>query len=132
MAYTATVSGPTITVLNGRTFYRWTITEVEASQTSEFAISDAPLIGTIVLYNATRTAGTGVNINPTIGRASGFVSNTQNEIGTNTTTAGHINDASNLRYNGITNGKIFIRNTPSSAVADHSISTEIEIISGVI
>ena len=132
MAYVATVSDPTIKVINGRTHYRWTISEVEAASGSEFSIGGAPLVGTIILYRATRTAGTGTTINPIIGRAASFVASTQNHIGTNSSTAAYINDASNLRYNGITAGKIFIRSMPNNAAADHSISTEIEIVEGVI
>lgn len=132
MAYAATVTGPTINVYNGRRHFLWLVSEVEAASTSEFNLTDAPAVGTVVLYKVTRTAGTGTTVNPALGRATSFTASTQNHIGTNTTTAASISDATNLRYSGLTAGKIFVRNTPNSAVADHAISTEIEIIEGVI
>jgi hypothetical protein len=132
MAYAATVSSPTITVVNGRRHFRWTISEVEAATSSEFIITGAPQIGTLVLYNATRTAGTGTTINPLLGRAAAFASGTQNHIATNATTAAHIGDASNVRYSGLVSGEIFVRNNPNNVTADHSISTEIVIVEGVI
>lgn len=132
MAYLATVSGPTKNVINGRIHYRWTISEAEAASGSEFKLSEAPLTGTVILYQATLTAGTGTTINPTMGRAASFVASTQNHMGTNSSTSVHINDGSNLRYAGLVAGEIFIRSTVNSAVADHTILTEIEIIEGII
>jgi hypothetical protein len=132
MAYAATVSVPTIKVIAGRNHFRWTISEAEAASGSEFKISDAPPTGTLILYQSTLTAGTGTTINPIVGRVASFTANTQNHMGTNSSTSVHINDGSNLRYAGLVAGEIFIRSTVNSAVADHTILTEIEIIEGII
>ena len=72
MPYTAIVTGPTISVLSGQVHYRWTVTETGASQTTDFALPGAPAIGTVTLYRAVRTAGTGTLLNPRLGRATGF------------------------------------------------------------
>ena len=133
MAYSATVTGPTINHLGGRDYYRWSIAEVEASSTSEFVISGAPQIGTIVLYSAQLVSGAGTTINPILGRSGSFTASTMNHIATNTTTAARINDSTNLRYGGlITTGSIFVRSTPNSVTANHVISTEIEIVQGIV
>ena len=132
MAYTATVTGPVEYMVGGRKHLRWTISETEAASTSEFTITGAPRVGTVVLYQATLTAGTGTTITPKLGKAATFSSSTQNHIATNTTSAAHINDSTNLRYTGLTLDKIFVRSTPNSVTADHSISTIIEMIEGVL
>jgi hypothetical protein len=119
---------PTIDVVGGRTHYRWTVNETLASQTTEFVIAGAPLVGTMTLYEAKLTAGTGTLINPRIGRTAGFA---LTDVGarTNATTAARIDDAASVRYTSTT-GKLYCRNYPNNAAADHSISTEIVIVAG--
>ena len=119
---------PTVSVIRGRRHFRWVVAETLASQTTEFVIAGAPLIGTMTLYQAKLTAGTGTLINPRIGRAAAFA---LTDLGayTSSLTAAVINDATNLRYTSTT-GKLSIRNYPNNAAADHSISTEIEIVEG--
>lgn len=119
---------PTITVIGTRTHYHWTVAETLASQTTEFVIAGAPLVGTMTLYQAKLTAGTGTLLNPRIGRSAGFA---LTDLGahTSTLTAAVIDDATNLRYTS-TDGKLHVRNYPNNATADHSISTEIEIVAG--
>ena len=119
---------PVITTIRGRRHYRWTVSETLASQATEFVIAGAPLVGTMTLYEAKLTAGTGTLINPRIGRSAGFA---LTDVGarTNATTAARIDDATNVRYTSTT-GKLYVRNYPNNAAADHSISTEIEIVEG--
>lgn len=132
MAYTATVTGPTTYTINGIRYIRWTITETEAASTSEFSITGVPQMGTVVHYQATLTTGSGTTITPKLGKSGSFSSSTQNHIATNTTSAAHINDSTNVRFGGLTKDVMFIRSTPNSATADHGISTLIEVVEGVI
>jgi len=131
MPYASTVVGPTISVIKGRATYRWTISETGAAPTDTWTITGAPAVGTVTLYRANLTAGTGVTINPRLGRTLAFATTTNDVIGVNSTTAALINDGTNLKYSGLTAGKIFGRSLPSNAAADHSISTEIVIVEGV-
>lgn len=130
MPYAATVVGPTINVIKGRATYRWTITETGAAPTDTFTITGAPATGTVTLYRANLTAGTGVTINPRLGRTLAFTTTTNDVIGVNSTTAALINDGTNLKYSGLTAGNIYGRSLPSNAAADHSISTSIVIVEG--
>ena len=131
MAYVSTVTGPTINTIKGRATYRWTISETGAAPTDTFLITGAPAIGTVVLYRANLTAGTGVTINPRLGRTAAFTTTTNDVIGVNATTAALINDSTSLKYSGLTAGNIYGRSLPSNAAADHAVSTEIVIVSGV-
>ena len=131
MPYASTVVGPTISVIKGRAHYRWTIAETGAAPTDTWTITGAPAVGTVTLYRANLTAGTGVTINPRLGRTLAFTTSTNDVIGVSATTNALINDGTNLKYSGITAGKIFGRSFPSNAAADHSISTEIVIVEGV-
>ena len=131
MPYAATVVGPTISVIKGRNHYRWTVAETGAAPTDTWTITGAPAVGTVTLYRANLTAGTGVTINPRLGRTLAFTTSTNDVIGVSATTNALINDGTNLKYSGITAGKIFGRSLPSNAAADHSISTEIVIVEGM-
>lgn len=131
MAYVSTVTGPTINVIKGRATYRWTVAETGAAPTDTFTITGAPVIGTVMLYRANLTAGTGVTINPRLGRTLAFTTSTNDVIGVSATTNALINDGTPLKYSGLTAGNIYGRSLPSNAAADHSISTEIVIVAGV-
>jgi hypothetical protein len=130
MPYVSTVVGPTISVIKGRAHYRYKVVETEASPTSTFTLPGAPSVGTFTLYRANLTAGTGTTINPRLGRTVAFATGTNDVIGVNTTTNAFINDASNLRYAGLVASNIFGRSYPDNAAADHSITSEIEIVEG--
>lgn len=130
MPYVSTVVGPTISMIKGRATYRWTVSETGAAPTDTFTLTGAPAVGTVVLYKANLTAGTGATINPRLGRTAAFATTTNDVIGVNSTTAALINDASNLRYAGLTGAKIYGRSLPSNAAADHSVSTEIVVVEG--
>lgn len=130
MPYAATVSPVRKSMISGRWHYRWTVTETLASQTTEFTLDGAPPIGTVTLYRAVRDAGTGTLLNPRLGRTAGFATTGNDCIGVNSATASPINDASNLRYAGLVGGKMYCRNYPDNAAADHTIYTEVEIVEG--
>lgn len=130
MPYSATVTGPTITVISGRTHYRYSVVEVLASQTTEFVLPQCPETGTMTLYRGVLTAGAGTKINPRLGRTAGFSLTGNDWLGTASDTATVINDATKLYYSGLTGGKIYVRSYPDNAAADHSISTEVEIVAG--
>jgi hypothetical protein len=131
MPYAATVVGPTINVIKGRAHYRWTVSETGAAPTDTWTITGAPAVGTVTLYRANLTAGTGVTINPRLGRTLAFTTTTNDVIGVSATTAALINDGTNLKYSGLTAGKIYGRSLPSNAAADHAVSTEIVVVEGM-
>lgn len=130
MPYASTVTGPIISVVHGRAHYSWTVVESGAAPTDTFTLPGAPTVGTLKLYRAILTAGTGTTINPRLGRTLAFVVSTQDWIGTSSTTAAVINDASDLRYSALPAGKLYGRSLPNNAAADHTISTEIVVVEG--
>lgn len=128
MAYSATVTRR-VDVVQGEKHVVFTVVETEAANSSEFELVGVPVIGTIVRYEATLIAGTGTTINPIVGRAAGFAANSQDHIGTNTTTAAHVHDQTALRYDS-TSGSLFIRSTVNNATADHTVHTEVVVREG--
>ena len=131
MPYVSTVVGPVTSVIKGRNHYRWTVSETGAAPTDTFTITGAPALGYVSLYRANLTAGTGITINPRLGRTLAFTTTTNDVIGVSATTNALINDGTPLKYSGLTAGKIFGRSLPSNGAADHAISTEIVIVEGV-
>ena len=130
MAYSyGTPSIVTQTGPDGREYYLITISETEAASGSEWVVTGLPKVGRLLLYKATRTAGTGTTINPILGSAASFSASTQNHIATNATTAAHINDATSLPL-ALPTGTLYGLSTPNSAVADHTISTLMVIAAG--
>ena len=131
MAYVQTTPVVTRTRVGGRKIVRITFVETGATSTSEWSVSDGmiPSIGTVKLYKADLTAGTGTTIQPKMGRATAPTVDTQDWIGQISPAAGAINDAAPLYYAGLT-GTIYGRSTPNNAAGDHTIYTEIEIVEG--
>lgn len=130
MAYAATVA-VTRETISGRRIYRVTIAEVEARDTSEATITGVPVLGTIVSYRATLTAGTGTTITPVVGRAAAFAASTQNYIADPGSAGAHIDDSTHVPYYSAT-GTLYVRSTANNAATDHAISTEILIAEGVV
>lgn len=126
MAYTAVVSPLQINGNFRPRMVRVTILETEARDTSEFSITGLPPYGTIVLYKATLSSGTGTAIQPKIGRAEGFSTTSLDLVGTQESASSYINDAAPLYFVSPT-GTLYIRSSPNSSVADHTIRTEIVI-----
>lgn len=130
MAYAATILSRRTTVERGRRHVTVTVRETEAATASEFTIPGLPPKGKIVSYKATKVAGTGATINPRLGLATGFMDNTQNHLATNSTTAAHINDQVQLRYQTVDEaGELFV-NSNVDAAADNTIDTEIMVAEG--
>lgn len=128
MAYTATVSSEERRI-SGRRYLIVTVTETEAAAASEYEVTGWPFpIATLVSFKATLTAGTGTTINPSMGKSTGWTANTQDHIGTQTTTAAHIDDDSHVTFH---NGsKSLYVKSGVDAGADNSISTVIVFAEG--
>lgn len=129
LAYTATIT-PHVTSVNGRTCTYYNVAETSARDTSEFSITGVPVIGTIWIYHADRTAGTGLTINPIVCRAVGCVTATIDHVGTALTTGDYVLEEDPTGYISPA-GTLFIRSRPSSVVTDHSITSEILICPGL-
>jgi hypothetical protein len=136
MAYAQSAITRVEWVHGGRRFIHLTFTETEAAATSEWSVTGLPRCLTLTRYNATLTAGTGTTINPKLGRATGWSASTQDDIGTNSTTAAHINDNTKLAFvllaavTGDDKGTLFGCSQANNAAADHSISTELTFVVG--
>lgn len=118
-------------VHGGRRFIAISFSETLARDTSEWTVTGLPRCLTLYRYNATLTAGTGTTINPKLGRATGWTASTQNDIGTNTTTAAHINDNTKVGFvllasvTGDDIGTLFGCSQANSTAIDHTIATEL-------
>ena len=104
------------------------ISETDAAAGSEFLLDGLPKQGRIVSYRTTLLSGTGATINPKIGISAAFVVDTQGHVGSNTTTAAHINDQVALGY-ASSAGKIYIRSSVNAGT-NNAIDTEIVIVEG--
>ena len=113
----------------GRRYFIATLTETEAAAGSEATIAGLPALGRVVDVHATLTAGTGTTIDPEGGRAAAWVDLAQDEIWQNGAAAAHISAQPGKPYYSAT-GTLYWRSTPNSAVADHSIVTQITIAEG--
>lgn len=130
MAYTASVYSAPRTV-GGRSYIVYTILESEGRDTSEYELPDVPFIGTIVLYVSKLSSGTGTTIQPEIGTSSEWGDTTVEEVGRITAASAFINEGSNLRYTAH-EGSLWVRSSPNSVSADHTIETIIVILEGVL
>ena len=129
MAYAAAVTTE-IKTISGRRHYLISVTETEASSTSEYEITGLPNAATLVLFRATLTAGTATAIEPTGGNVAGFSASSQGQEFA-ISQAAHINESTHVPLRLVGN-KLVIRSQPRNAAADHSISTLITIVEGAI
>lgn len=132
MAYSATV---TVEKIQRGPRRAWIVrcTETDAAATSEWTIPNSaqlPEFGTITLYKADLTAGTGTTIQPKVGRATGPTAATMDWVGQISAAAAYINDATPLRYSGLGDGRVLYIRSTVDAGADNAISTEITIVEG--
>lgn len=131
MAYAVTGNTtPIVRVIDGRLYYVWEITEAEAAAGSEFTLDRVPLVGTLAVYQAKLTSGTGTTIQPELGNTAAWTDSTIAEQGRISAAAAFINDASGLVVVAPA-GKLYVRSTPNNAAADHAIATRIVIAAGV-
>ena len=125
MAYAQ--STPTITRGAGGEFLvEYTETDVQAA--SEATVESLPTFGRIVMYKATKTAGSAASIAPTGGTAASFSASTQAEIMAGPTAAAFIHETQTLYYYTST-GTLYFRATPNTG-SDNSVSTQICILEG--
>jgi hypothetical protein len=93
---------------------------------------DIPQNGTILLTQATLSAGTGTTILPKFGKSASFSTTNNTLIALTASAASYIHEQSAARFSfdpGATR-KLVGRSTPNSAVADHTITTLVEINDG--
>ena len=117
--------------VNGRRVVVVSFTETEAAAASEWTIpgDKIPRVGLIKVINATKIAGTGTTIRPTLGRKSGWTAATQDDIGqVAASAAAHIRDVVGMPYNLSSVDNLYGRSTPNDAAADHTIQTELVIV----
>ena len=129
MAYAASVT-KTTTTISGRRIFKIVVAETDAATSSEFEITGLPEVCTMILYRATKTAGTGTTIAPVGGATTGFAVSTQNE-NFSISAAAHVSESTQVPLR-LTSNKLVIRSTANDATADHSISTLITIVEGVV
>jgi hypothetical protein len=117
--------------IDGRKHVLASIVETGARDTTEVACTGVPVIGQILSYKATLTAGTGTTINPIVGRAASVAASTQNHVLTLGTTAAHVHERNSTSVYYSSTGALYVRSRPNSSATDHAISTEILIVEGL-
>ena len=103
------------------------VAETEAGAATEYILDLVPTEGTITLFTATLTSGTGTTIAPKAGLATGWSASTQDEVFTRSAAAHH-NAQDVVRYTAL-NGKLYIRSV-CDAGSDNAVSTRITIRAG--
>lgn len=130
MAYAFTIT-PNEGTFGGRRSFIVVVNETEAATADEFEIDNFPFeLATLVKYKATKGAGAGATIKPKLGYTSGWTANTQDDIGTNTTTDVHIDDETHLIIRQTT-GSIFVKSQVDSG-ADNVIDSILIFVEGVL
>jgi len=130
MAYAAAITASTQHDPTVGRIYTFEIAETEAAAASEFELVGVPQMGTITLYQATLTSGTGTTIQPRIGKATGWSDSTQNAVAGQDAAAAHIHDVTRVEYT-LAKGasSLFVRSTVD-ADTDNAISTIVTIVKG--
>ena len=129
-SWAASVCTVTSSNVDGHRLYRASIVETGARDTTEVECVGLPVWGTVVSYEATRTAGTGTTIRPVAGTTAAFVVSTQAHLFTAVSTAAHIHEQGSTVYYS-PQGRLWVRNTPSSTATDHAITAEMLVVEGV-
>lgn len=138
MAYAATVRVNPAGYDRGRPMFTVTVTEVEASSTSEWSTASAvddsgrsvtlPREFTIVRQKVDKTAGTAATVAPVLAKATGITAAGPNSLSTQTAAAS-IDDAARYACRLTSSRILYGRNTPNTG-SDNSITTEILIVQG--
>jgi hypothetical protein len=106
-------------------------TEAEVAAGSTWSLAGMPVSGTITLCRVAPTFTTGATVQPAYGRAVGWALGGANidHIGQVSAAAASSNDASGLRYAGLTSGTLYGRSVPNAG-SDTSTTVEITIVDG--
>lgn len=131
MAYTATVA-TTVERHSQRNHYTITVTEAEAQgggSPSEYSVAGLPRRCTIERFTSVLTAGTGTTVQPRIGRSTGFVNDSIDQIDRADSAAAY-NVITGAVQLDLPDGTLYARSEPDDATADHSVSTVICITEG--
>lgn len=129
MAYTASITRRRVTV-NGRKALLIDITEIEASPSSEFEISNLCQYGTIILWQSEITSGTGVDISPKIGNQAGFTEFSMNHVASSSLRSNYIDERDHLVFITRTDEySLYIRNNVNQGT-NNTIETRIIILEG--
>ena len=117
--------------ISGRRHLIFSFAETSAGTTSEWTLDCSPFtVATLVKYKATLTAGSGATINPKLGLATSWTANTQNDVGTNTSTAAHIDDESRVVINFGGSGATLYGVSQVDTGSDNAISTLVILAEG--
>lgn len=128
MAYVGTVTIDLKTV-SGRRCAIVSVAETGASSTDEATISLPWLLGVIVDFEATLTAGDGATIQPKFGTTTGWTTDTQAHMGLQTTRAAHVRDQTRWAFQASASHQIFLRSQAASG-SNNAISSRIVILEG--
>ena len=126
MAYAVTGTSPTSSNFAGNGYQTYEISETEAGTATEYSIQ-VPVIGTITLFQATKTAGSASTLAPKAGLATGWSASTQNAVFARSASAHH-HDQDVVRYHAPA-GVLYLRTVCDSG-SDNSVSTRIIIRAG--
>ena len=117
-------------LFNRRNAWFVNVVETLTAAATERAIDGGfPVDGTIVHYEATLTAGTGTTIQPQLARTAGVTTTSDvDHIGTQSSALARINDDTNMVYQNLPTGILYLVTTPNDATADHTITTDFIVV----
>lgn len=128
----ATVSDPTVVAYGGFESWTWTVTETSVGTSSEWKILlPDRLVGvpkTMTLFDARKTAGSGLTIQPKVGTSTNPTSGSAGYLDQIATAAAAVRGFENVRIEASADA-IFGRSTPDSA-SDNAVTTEVTIVRG--
>lgn len=125
----STVTKQPIKTISGRRYLIVDVSETAADGSQEYEITDFPFeIATLIKVQATKTSGAAATINPRFGLTSGWTDDTQNHIGTNGTTAAHINDETHVSFR--KSESSIYGNSNANTGSDNAITTLLIFVEG--
>lgn len=111
---------------SGKGYWKLTISETSAGDTSEVTITNVPKVGRVLRQTCVRTAGTGTTVDPILGTVADPASNGASVVYENGTAGSPINNDINAGAGTVyttSTGTLYHRSRPNSAAADHSITS---------
>ena len=128
MAYAQSAVTASDRLIRGRRHYRFTWTETDVAAGSEWSVAGVPVSGVIALLVYGITGGSAVTLQPSVTKAAGAASTSNNHVGQVTIPRYNDADASGLHYDGST-GTLYGKSNPDAAT-NTTTAYEMTIIEG--
>lgn len=128
----AVVTGPTVYLVNGRQFYRWTVVQTNAEATSEYELTGFPEAPMELLYTlAVLQSGAGATVQPAFARDSGVTDSNDIDFCAQVATAAiTVRDQTPAVFPVVSGGSVYVRSNVNAG-SNNTIRSEFIFGKGV-